>query len=150
MAEQSAHIAVANRNQRTINHLCKDVGTNAPWIVTVAFYKALHIVEAIFAADDAVGHSSDHDTRFRQLKTDRRYEHIYRQYSVLFRASLIARYLEDANTQVSCFDSYISPDRVPSQFLFHHLKQIEDSAQQFLSDPDALERVESARAVLSS
>ena len=95
MACESVHIQVANRNQGTINHLCEDRKEHSTWIVTVAFYKALHIVEAVFASDSSIRHTSDHATRFVKLRTTRKYEHIYRRYSKLSRASNVARYLED-------------------------------------------------------
>ena len=147
MACESVHIQVANRNQRSINHLCKHREEHSPWIVTVAFYKALHIVEAVFANDSSIGHTSDHPTRFLKLRTTRKYEHIYRHYSKLSRASNVARYLEDGTngTDVSCFDEYLSPDKVTTKFLFDHLKQIENSARGRLENPDDLLTVDDAR-----
>jgi len=48
MATESVHIAVANRTQKTIVRLLKDLTDSSPWIAITAFYKALHVVEAVF------------------------------------------------------------------------------------------------------
>jgi len=149
MANETAHVAVANRNQETINHLCADLPAHSPWIVTVAAYKAIHIIEAVFAAEPGRCHTSDHGDRFRALKAPR-YRHIYKHFAPLYRASRIARYLEDEDSHVACFDDYMPPERVPGEFLFHRLKQIENSARGHLKDADALRSIEEARPVVES
>jgi hypothetical protein len=77
MASERDHIACANRTQKTIGHLLQDCATHSPWIATTAFYKALHVVEAVFANDSTVGHTPDHDQREQTLKRTRKYAHIY-------------------------------------------------------------------------
>ena len=79
MPSDLTHIALANRNQKTLDHLKDDVKKNAEWIVTVAFYKALHIVEAIFFHSEAVPgtgrrHVQDHGERDFLLKSGVRFE----------------------------------------------------------------------------
>jgi hypothetical protein len=134
MATESDHIACANRTQKTISHLLSDPAVHSPWIATAAFYKALHIVEAVFANDPNIGHSSDHGERESQLKRQRKYEHICKHYLPLERASMIARYLVNVN----CFDAYLPHEKVVSQLLKHHLKQVEKSSLAFLKAPSAL------------
>lgn len=51
MPTEAQHIASANRTQKTIEHLLADVATHSPWIATAAFYKALHIVEAVLVKE---------------------------------------------------------------------------------------------------
>jgi hypothetical protein len=50
MASKAAHVAAAKHNQATIDYLLAGSDEHLPWVVTVAFYKALHIVEAASAA----------------------------------------------------------------------------------------------------
>ena len=129
MATESDHIACANRTQQTIAHLLADPAIHSPWIATTAFYKALHVVEAVLANDPAIGHSCDHLDREQTLKRERRYAHICRHYLPLARAATNARYL----LSCSCFDDYLTPEQVVSQLLLHHLKQLDNSARKFLS-----------------
>ena len=140
MATESDHLACANRTQETIKHLLENPQVHSPWIATAAFYKALHIVEAVFANDRSIGHSSDHGAREFQLKRQRKYEHISKHYLPLSRASTTARYL----VSVTCFDAYLSPDDVIEKLLKHHLKQVETSSQAFLKSPDALVSIDTA------
>ncbi len=133
MASEHDHIECANRTQQTIGHLLKDKQVHSPWIATAAFYKAVHIVEAVFSNDSAVGHTSDHDSRELALKSARKYQNIYRNYSVLKRASTNARYL----SQCRAFDEYMSPDVVVATLLKHHLHQVETSAKKHLSKTGA-------------
>lgn len=129
MAKEHDHIECANRTQRTIGHLLTDKATNSPWIATAAFYKAVHVAEAVFSNDSAIGHTSDHDQREQALKSARMYEHIYKNYSPLKRASTNARYLSECKV----FDDYMSPDTVVATLLKHHLHQVELSAKKYLS-----------------
>lgn len=64
---------------------------NADWMVTAAFYAAVHAIGAVFSSD-GVQPPSDHTNRFRVLKTTNRYKNIYVKYSPLFDASLASRY----------------------------------------------------------
>ena len=49
MSTESEHIALANRDQATLEYLLLDPPKCSEWIAAVAFYKSLHVVEAIFA-----------------------------------------------------------------------------------------------------
>ena len=140
MSSETAHIDAANRTQRTISHLLTDRDSHSPWIATAALYKALHIVEAVFANDRAVLHTANHDDRAHQLKTIRKYENIAKCYLPLFRASMNARYL----TSHDNFDDFMSPATVESQLLKHYLHQVEKSAKKFLSQPDRLDTIDQA------
>ncbi len=61
MPTKEAHVAVAKSNQRTIDYLLQ-TDDHLGWVVTVAFYKALHIVEAMLHADQSAPrkHTDDH------------------------------------------------------------------------------------------
>jgi len=142
MASERTHIAVANRTQQTIAHLLKDSDCHSPWIATTAFYKALHIVEAVFANDRSILHTANHDDRAQKLKTIRKYENITKNYLPLFRASMVARYLSTHDS----FDSYMPPAEVESKLLKHYLHQVESSSKKFLAQPDKLVEIEKAFA----
>lgn len=150
MADENSHIAAANRNQKTLNQLCADIAAHSPWVVTVAAYKAIHEIEAAFAADPRVGHTCDHGERFRTLKTLREYKSIYKHFSPLYRASRVARYLESNGNTVSCFDEWLEPDKVASEVLFHRLKQIENGVRRKLNTPESLSSVDDVRPILET
>ncbi len=76
MASEAGHLAAANLNQKTLAHLCQDVSVHGPWVAVVAFYKALQIVEAVFANDPDIRHCTDHGSRERALKKKPKYLHI--------------------------------------------------------------------------
>jgi len=128
MASEVEHLACANRTHETMRHLLADVRVHSPWLAITAFYKALHVVEAVFANDRHIGGTASHDEREGVLKRNKRFLQIYRHYSPLKRASLNARYL----AEVTSFDQYLSPDRVLDLLLRHHLAQLEQSAKKFL------------------
>lgn len=137
MSSAAEHIACANRTQNTIGHLLADAPSHSPWIAVAAFYKAIHVVEAVFFYDKNVRHTSNHDDRDTALRHNRRYDSIYKHYRPLKSASLNARYL----TSCKIFDAYLSPDEVVGQLLKDHLHQIEQSAAKFIKDPDTLDRI---------
>jgi len=137
MATENEHLAVANRTQKTIGHLIPELSINSPWIATAAFYKALHIVEAVFFNDSDIRHTSDHGGREKRLKRIRKYDNISRHYLPLFRASIVARYLSGHKS----FDKYLSPNEVVEKLLKHHLHQVEQSAKRFLSNRDSLDSI---------
>lgn len=137
MPTDAEHLAVAKRNQDLINHLLPDINKFGEWVTVIAFYKALHVVEAVFFKDHSAKHGRNHENRERLLKTTKKYQHIYRHYRQLWAASTVARYLEDQTdrTEYKSFDDYLAPDRVQSVILEHHLQQLEKSADKFLSSP---------------
>jgi hypothetical protein len=137
MPNESAHIAAANRNQDTIDHLLLDRSKFSCWIATIALYKALHLVEAVFHADQGI-HSRGHDKRDDILRKTHKYQHIYKNYAPLMRASKVARYLEAGNVEHPVFDAWMSPDDVVADLLNNRLRQIEKSACRFLKNPGGL------------
>ena len=137
MASEKTHLAAANRTQLTIAHLLQDRDCHSPWIATTALYKALHVVEAVFANDKAVMHTANHDDRAQKLKTIKKYGNIAKHYFPLFRASMVARYL----TGHESFDSFMSPAVVEDKLLKHYLHQVEKSSKKFLTKPDELQEI---------
>jgi hypothetical protein len=131
MPSKDAHLSAARENQLAIEHLCK-VDQFPGWVTTVAFYKALHVIEALFAVDGAgaAGHTDRHEQRNTLLKKTKRYQQLWKFYRPLYQASLVARYLrENQNVPTyEVFAKYMPPDVVKGRVLGHYLKQIEKSA----------------------
>ena len=140
MATEAEHIDSANRTQQTIVHLLSDSKVHSPWIAITAFYKALHIVEAGFASDRSIRHTSNHGERESTLKRTRKFENVARNYLPLQRISENARYM----SQTACFDDFMSPDNVVDDCLKHYLKQIEASVRKMLKNPDTLVGIDTA------
>jgi len=67
MASEADHISLADRNHDFLVDVLRE-GRFPDWAATVAFYKAVHVVEAVFAAD--LGRdSTSHTDREESLKT---------------------------------------------------------------------------------
>ena len=135
MPNERSHLSLANHNQDLLDKLILDIERFPDWAATVAFYKALHVVEAAFACENPVRHGSDHLARERILKNDRRYEVIYRHYRPLYAASMVARYMEDNQTS---FTNYMSAHDVIAKLLKHRLHEVEKSALKKLKSPSDL------------
>lgn len=132
MPSQSEHETAAKSNRAAIVVLRADCSTCcAPWIVIVAFYAAMHVVEAVLASQNL--HSENHEGRHETLKRNRRYQHLYKHYKPLFDAAWRARY-EAPNA----LDNALLAG---TQFVDHYLNQIEHSAARLLNDPDFVQRV---------
>ena len=87
MGTRSNHREKADHNQAFLDSIA-DRKTYCDWIVTVAFYKALHLVEMVFAGDEK--HSDNHRDRHDTLK--RQYIDLWREYRPLYQLSRRARY----------------------------------------------------------
>ena len=112
MALESDHIELANHNQELINHLLKDLSTYPDWVATIAFYKAIHIVEAVF--DNRLKrHSGGHTERETLLKQIQ-FKEIFIPYDHLNAASRVARYLHGGGGRYKTFTDYMSADGVKS------------------------------------
>jgi hypothetical protein len=137
MPSRESHLLIADRNQKLIEHLRKDIDRFSEWITTVAFYKALHLIEAVFAGDPSIRHGRSHEHRDQCLKSRRHYAQLYKFYRPLWAASTVARYLEDQSRgdEYSSFSEYLSPQQGQSIVLGHYLHQIEQAAAKFLKLP---------------
>jgi len=128
VASASDHIALANRNQEALSYLLVEHARFPEWITTIAFYKALHVVDAMLEEDEAPM-PNDHKRRAAILKSDPRYDNVYRHYHVLSNASSIARYLSDLrHTEFRSFADFLKADQVPATIVRHRLHQLEESA----------------------
>lgn len=88
MATETEHRQQAQRNQDFLDSI--DAAKFPEWAVTVAFYKAVHLVELLLAKK-SLGHLSGyHSQRNNLLK--RRYPGLWKDYGPLYRFSRVARY----------------------------------------------------------
>ena len=86
MGTRADHRDKAEQNQEFLNSI--DANRFPDWVVTVAFYKALHLVEMLFAKHGE--HSDNHRDRHDMLK--RIFAEIWREYRPLYTLSRRARY----------------------------------------------------------
>lgn len=133
MASEGVHLDLANRNQEFLNSIASAPTPFADWIATVAFYKAVHIAEAVFATNEPhlSQHSTNHAVRNDLLRKS--YPDMWRRYSPLYRASRIARYLEYQNQKSACFSFYMTHDVVMNELLDVDLVGLEAEAVPLLS-----------------
>jgi hypothetical protein len=136
VASRTDHLALADHNQQTIDYL-RQAGDRFPdWITTVAFYKAVHLVDALLAHDHG-RHFHDHRARFAALKRENRYLAIYRHFRPLYEASCVARYLQASGGRQDYhqFTDYVPADAVEAEILTARLAPLEKSARKLLSAP---------------
>jgi hypothetical protein len=134
MPTELAHIEQANRNQSVLDSLLVHQDDGFPeWVATLAFYKALHIVEAVFSGAPHISHQQTHFAHDQALKRTNKYMHIAKHYAQLHRVSLIARYLCSGGEQFQRFSDYMTAEEVRTRVVNHLLLQVECSAVQFLS-----------------
>ncbi len=103
------------------------------WIVTVAFYTALHAVDTLLAADK-VSSVISHGTRNAVLMNTNRYKSIYSAYHPLYGLSRTVRYLADPAKWVSVED-------IERHVLKGHLYRIERSVLKLLDDGTTLDAI---------
>jgi hypothetical protein len=128
------HETLACENLKTLEFLRSRIDDFPHWVTVVAFYAAVQIVEAVFAADGL--HSDDHKSRNRTLKSTPRYAQLWKHYHPLWNDSLIARYMEDVagGAHGPLFAEYMPGSDVEKTHLRHHLRQIIQSARRLLAD----------------
>jgi len=86
MGTKADHKDKAKHNQEFLDTI--DRAAYPDWFVTVCFYKALHVVESLFAQKGM--HSNNHRDRHDCLK--RQHADIWQQYFPLYTQSRRARY----------------------------------------------------------
>jgi len=125
MASEIEHIDLANSNQKLIDHLIHENSFH-DWLTTVAFYKAIHVVEAVFA-NNSNYHSHSHADREEKLKRTARYKAIFTNYSHLLTESRTVRYLLNPRSRLTI-------ETVKSLLIYKRLFAVEQNSLQFLSD----------------
>lgn len=87
------------------------------WVVVVAFYTAVHLVERVRAASGD-GHSTDHDGRLSYVQS--MHPNIHTAYHQLQNASMLARYQSRGD-----FFNQFQPDQVRDLLVGRYLAEIE-------------------------
>jgi len=142
MPNFEVHEAATLRNQKVLDCLLENDDHSpddfAHWEITNAFYKALHLVEALFSQAKRPFHSKDHQERNRRLRDIKKYEHIWKHYRPLFETSMAARYSVDPSTGKDLLDlnAYLSGRSTRAKFIDHHLRQIENSYAAMKADEE--------------
>ena len=87
MANEAAHLVKAKYNQSFL----ETIGDEFPdWLAIVAFYKAVHLVEALFARQQV--HSHSHTQRNERLKNE--HAAIWKEFRPIYNASKLVRYTD--------------------------------------------------------
>jgi hypothetical protein len=134
VASASDHLALANRNQEALDFLLTRYDRFPEWITSIAFYKALHVVDALLDHDGAPT-PSDHSSRRQILQRANRYKTLFLHYDALCIASSVARYLASVKgKQYRSFVDYLTPDRVLTEMLNHRLHSVEESAVKLMGE----------------
>ena len=121
MPSVNAHLATARNNFDLTMYLRTNrLQSDAGWVAVIAFYTALHVVEAVFASLrlGGVEHTSTHYERRNVLRNVRQYQKLWQHYRPLLDAASDARYLEAGE------EFHMTPMQVESVLLDHHLKEI--------------------------
>ena len=90
MADRDRHICQARRNVRLLSTFSVTGTEYADWGITVAFYTALHLLEAYLAGRKV--HLHDHSTRNSAVAREARLRAVGRHYMTLYWESRHARY----------------------------------------------------------
>ena len=130
MPNQANHLSTARENHAISLILLED-GKSLAWATTIAFYSALHLVEAAFAHEGK--HFDNHPSRNQHLKTVRNLQNIWKHYKPLYDHSLRARYLTDEKGSAEeLMIKTLGVTGVRDRVLNHHLRQVEKSVAKIL------------------
>jgi len=101
MAEKDLHLTQARHNKKAAKHLLENNCTFPDWVVTCAFYSALHCFEAHLYerkndhSESLARQSSISPHVFRKEFIHKNHRVIFRDWTDLFHECSIARYLVD-------------------------------------------------------
>lgn len=99
------------------------------WILTAAFYTALHAIDTLLTSDGVI--VSNHEGRNKTLAKVNRYEKIHDSYDPLYKLARTVRYLADPAR-------WIPADRIQREIIERRLYPIEGSVQKLISRDLAL------------
>ncbi len=91
MPTAQCHLNLRGRTSQARAFLETRIGDFPEWVVTTAFYEALHCVEQYLALKNK--HFHDHKERNQHLQ--RQFPALWSWYGFLYKESRVARYLED-------------------------------------------------------
>jgi hypothetical protein len=136
MPSELSHLGVANENHSTIAFLLQDPDSHLAWVGTIAFYKALHVVEAALDVGFSK-HLTDHTSRLRYLAQENRLKKVYQHFHPLYAMSQKARYLSNCEAGFR-FADHISSKQMIDTYLKHHLHQVEQASLKLMSNGERL------------
>jgi len=141
MATALDQILLANKDHDVLMALLSHYRNYPEWVVTVAFYKALHIVDAVCLESGFV--PCGHAHRLDLLKRRPAWQPIHRHYQPLWIASGIARYLFDSDAQQGYgkFIDYMPVDDVVTHAVGKRLLGVEQTALQAMKSPELKKRL---------
>ena len=144
MTNKVNHLATARDNRAVAISLLEN-DLSLAWAATVAFYSALHLIEAAFAKNGQ--HFDNHPARNAHLKSERTLQNIWKHYKPLYDYSLKARYLADENGSAEdLMKRYLGAEGVREQILNHHLRQVEKSVAKILDIPEVFESTDEMKS----
>ncbi len=126
MASAHEHLAKWRHNRQFLNTIQQDC--YADWMVTVAFYAAVHCVESLLAKDK-ISHGMTHEGRNDCLKRNNRYKKIWENFRPLYEASMVARYLCHNGKSCPSFDQWMNVDDIKKLLIAKNLCEIEKSVR---------------------
>ena len=110
MVTRWSHERQSENNAEFLDHTKSCDPSKPDWVCVVAFYEAVHWIEAVFAARDPIyGHSNSHPERRERLKGDPKYRQLLKWFNRLWEVSLVARYLTFGGTDYPLFRNYLDP-----------------------------------------
>jgi hypothetical protein len=127
MGKEADHLALANKSHDVLELLLKEPEKHSEWIATVAFYKAVQLIDAACVkAHGSVCHG--HPQRLDRVKTSPHLGSVFPHYRFLWNAPVIARYLyegEAPHKGYSSFTDYIAAKDVEKRIVQKRLLPIE-------------------------
>jgi hypothetical protein len=127
MGKEADHLALANKSQDVLELLLKEPEKHPEWITTVAFYKAVQLIDAACVkAHGSVCHG--HPQRLDRVKTSSHLGSVFAHYRFLWNASVIARYLYEGDAPhkgYSSFTDYMAAKDVEKRVVQKRLLPIE-------------------------
>ena len=100
MPDTHQHLRKYNSNKNLLNsqEMNPETTEHCDWVIIVAFYSAIHLIEKVLAENDS--HTHNHLQRLDRIEQDEKFKKIRAKYNALWNKSSIARYkARIANTE---------------------------------------------------
>jgi len=112
------HIKKYEKNKELLNKEVFDIHNTGykEWVVTIAFYSALHLVEYKFYKDSKL-HTGNHKARLTNVRINKAYRDIRSDYKYLYDQSIKARYTADIINKDDTKEAIKSLHRIESKII---------------------------------
>jgi hypothetical protein len=131
-ATSQSHIQQWLHNRRFLAQIPPDY---PDWQVTVAFYAALHSIDALLAFDKVIDRVINHDTRNAVLMHTNKYAFLNKKYQPLYSLARTVRYLADRTKWVP---SHTIQANVIGRYLFPIEQSVQKLMGQEIVKPDVV------------